>query len=77
MSNVNEMPEEKNEENYMEKLIREDVEGGVYSRAVCTRFPRSRTGIFISAARLRFIPTMTWPADSMEYLICALMIPTR
>ncbi|WP_379147785.1 glutamine--tRNA ligase/YqeY domain fusion protein [Paenibacillus sp. sgz500992] len=44
MSNVNEMPEEKNEENYMEKLIREDVEGGVYSRAVCTRFPPEPNG---------------------------------
>ncbi|MEK3668715.1 glutamine--tRNA ligase/YqeY domain fusion protein [Paenibacillus sp. FSL R10-2771] len=31
-------------ENYMDKLIREDVEGGVYSREICTRFPPEPNG---------------------------------
>lgn len=31
-------------ENYMDKLIREDVEEGVYSREICTRFPPEPNG---------------------------------
>ncbi|UQZ33605.1 glutamine--tRNA ligase [Paenibacillus sp. PK3_47] len=31
-------------ENYMEKLIREDVEHGVYGREICTRFPPEPNG---------------------------------
>lgn len=31
-------------ENYMDKIIREDVESGVYSREICTRFPPEPNG---------------------------------
>ena len=31
-------------ENYMDKLIREDVESGAYSREICTRFPPEPNG---------------------------------
>ncbi|KAI7265890.1 glutaminyl-tRNA synthetase [Hortaea werneckii] len=31
-------------ENYMDKIIREDVENGVYSRDICTRFPPEPNG---------------------------------
>lgn len=31
-------------ENYMDKLIREDVEAGVFSREICTRFPPEPNG---------------------------------
>ncbi|AIQ54940.1 glutamine--tRNA ligase/YqeY domain fusion protein [Paenibacillus sp. FSL R7-0331] len=31
-------------ENFMEKLIREDVESGVFSRGICTRFPPEPNG---------------------------------
>lgn len=31
-------------ENYMDKLIREDIEAGVYSREICTRFPPEPNG---------------------------------
>lgn len=47
MSKVNEPVEEKDkehEENYMEKLIGEDKKNGVYSRAICTRFPPEPNG---------------------------------
>ncbi|OKP67872.1 glutamine--tRNA ligase [Paenibacillus sp. P3E] len=31
-------------ENYMDKLIREDIEAGIYSREICTRFPPEPNG---------------------------------
>lgn len=61
-------------ENFMEKLIREDVEIGVFGRKSAPGFRRSPTVISISAARLPSIPTMIWPVNSAVRLICVLTI---
>lgn len=39
--------------NFLEKLVRDDIAQGEYHRPVATRFPRNRTGICISGARMR------------------------
>lgn len=64
-------------ENYMDKLIREDVEGGVYSRRSAQDFRRSPMGICISAVLLPSTRMLRLPVRMAADSICASMIPTR